>query len=101
MNRQMKRAQEKQERQNKRSGHDRQATPAATTRRAAVQEKRKRTPIREFLHQVRQELSRVDWPSRRQLASYTLVVLVTIVVMTAFVFALDLGFSKAIVNILT
>jgi preprotein translocase subunit SecE len=101
MNRQMKRAQERQERQSKRAGTDRQATPAATTRRAAAQEKRKRTPVREFLRQVRQELSKVDWPSRRQLASYTLVVLVTVAVMTAFVFALDLGFSKAIVNILT
>ncbi|MFN8232202.1 MAG: preprotein translocase subunit SecE [Actinomycetota bacterium] len=101
MNRQMKRAQERQERQSKRSGLDRQATPAATTRRTAAQEKRKRTPIREFLRQVRQELSKVDWPSRRQLASYTVVVLVTVAVMTAFVFVLDLGFSKAIVNILT
>jgi preprotein translocase subunit SecE len=101
MNRQMKRAQERQERLSKRSGVDRQATPAATSRRAATQEKRKRTPIREFLRQVRQELTKVDWPSRRQLASYTVVVLVTIVVMTAYVFALDLGFSKLIVNILT
>lgn len=101
MNRQMKRAQERQERQSKRAGTDRQATPAATTRRAAAQEKRKRTPAREFLRQVRQELTKVDWPSRRQLASYTVVVLVTVAVMTAFVFALDLGFSKAIVNILT
>jgi preprotein translocase subunit SecE len=97
----MKRAQERQERQSKRSGADRHSTPAATTRRAAAQEKRKRTSVREFLRQVRQELSKVDWPSRRQLASYTVVVLVTVVVMTAFVFALDLGFSKLIVNILT
>jgi preprotein translocase subunit SecE len=101
MNRQMKRAQERQERQNKRSGVDRQAAPAAVTRRAAVREKRERTSVREFLRQVRQELSKVDWPTRRELASYTVVVLVTVVVMTAFVFALDLGFSKVIVNFLT
>ena len=42
MNRQMKRMQERAERQQKRAGVDRQAAPAATTRRAQTQEKRKR-----------------------------------------------------------
>jgi preprotein translocase subunit SecE len=101
MNRQMKRMQERAERQQRRAGVDRQAAPAATTRRAAVQEKQRRTPAREFLKQVRQELKRVDWPTRRELASYTLVVLVTVVVLTSFVFALDFGFSKTILRVLT
>jgi preprotein translocase subunit SecE len=101
MNRQMKRMQERQERQAKRAGVAGQSAPAASARRAAVQEKRKRTPVREFLKQVRQELKKVDWPTRRELVSYTVVVLVTVVVLTAFVFALDLGFSKAILNVLT
>ena len=52
---------------------------------AQVQEKRKRTGIRQFLKDVRQELRKVDWPNRRELVSYTVVVLATIVVMTAFV----------------
>src|SRR5262249_20127119 len=69
MNRQMKRMQEKAERQQKRSGVDRQATPAATARRAQTQEKRKRTGIRQFLKEVRQELKMVDWPNRRELVS--------------------------------
>ena len=46
MNRQMKRMQERAERQQKRAGVDRQSAPAATTRRAQAQEKRKRTGIR-------------------------------------------------------
>ena len=96
MNRQMKRMQERAERQQKRSGVDRQSAPAATTRRAQAQEKRKRTGARQFLKEVRQELKKVDWPNRRELISYTIVVLATIVVTTTFVFVLDFFFSKAI-----
>jgi len=96
----MKRQQERAERQSKRSGLDRQAAPPATTRRAAAQEKAKRTPARKFLKQVREELKKVDWPTRRELVSYTIVVLVTVVVMTSLVFGLDFGFTKAIFNVL-
>src|SRR5262245_10113585 len=96
MNRQMKRMQERAERQQKRSGVDRQSAPAATTRRAQVQEKRKRTGARQFLKEVPLELKKVDWPNRRELISYTIVVLATIVVTTTFVFVLDYVFAKAI-----
>jgi preprotein translocase subunit SecE len=99
MNRQMKRMQERAERQQKRAGVDRQAAPAATARRAQTQEKRKRTGIRQFLKEVRQELRKVDWPNRRELVSYTVVVLATIVVMTAFVATLDYVFLKGVVKI--
>jgi preprotein translocase subunit SecE len=102
MNRQMKRMQERQERQAKRTGLDRQAAPSATARRAAAQERAgRRTPVREFLKQVRAELKRVAWPTRRELISYTVVVLVTVTVLTALVFGLDFGFSKAIFNAIT
>ena len=100
MNRQMKRMQEKAERQQKRTTKERAAAPAAAARRAQAQEKKKRTSARQFLKEVRQELKKVDWPSRPELISYTLVVLVTVIVMTSFVFVLDLGFSKFIVRLL-
>ncbi len=99
MNRQMKRMQEKAERQQKKAGTDRAAAPAAAARRAHVQEKRKRTGARQFLREVRQELKKVDWPSRRELISYTTVVLVTIIVLTSFVFGLDFVFTKTIVKL--
>ena len=99
MNRQMKRMQEKAERQQKKSGADR-SSPAATARRAQSQEKRKRTGVRQFLREVRLELKKVDWPNRRELISYTTVVLVTIVVMTSYVFGLDYAFTKTIVKLL-
>jgi preprotein translocase subunit SecE len=100
MNRQMKRMQERQERAQKRAGVGRPTAPTATTKRVAVQERRKRTGVRQFLKEVRVELSKVDWPTRRELVSYTIVVLVTVTVLTAFVFGLDSFFTRAIFDVL-
>ena len=100
MNRQMKRAQEKAERLQKGSGVDRRAAPQTATRRAAQQEKRKRTGARQFLREVRLELKKVDWPTRKELITYTIVVLVTITVLTSFVFGIDWVFAKLIFHLL-
>ena len=100
MNRQMKRMQERQERAQKRAGTPRPTTPSAATRKASVQEKRKRTGARQFLKEVRQELTKVDWPSRRELISYSIVVLVTVTVLTAFVFGLDSLFTRFVFDVL-
>jgi preprotein translocase subunit SecE len=97
MNRQMKR---QQQRSQARAGGPDRAAAAATARRAAGQEKRKRTPARQFLKEVRQELRKVDWPTRQETVAYTIVVLVSVVVLTSFVFGLDYGFSKLIVKLL-
>ena len=101
MNREMKRMQERQERAQKRAGTGRAAsTPSAATRKAATQEKRKRTGTRQFLREVRQELTKVQWPTRRELISYSIVVLVTITVLTAFVFGLDSVFTRFVFDVL-
>jgi preprotein translocase subunit SecE len=100
MNRQMKRAQERAERQQKRAGTDRASTPAAANRRAAQQERRKRTGARQFLREVKLELKKVDWPTRQELITYTTVVLVTIVVLTAMVAGMDSVFSRFIFGII-
>ena len=75
------------------------AAAAATTRRAAVQEKRKRTGVRQFLREVRQELKRVNWPTRQELIAYTVVVLVSVTVLTSLVFGLDYVFSKLVLRV--
>jgi preprotein translocase subunit SecE len=93
MNRQMKRAQRRQGTQVDR------AQAAATARRAQVQEKRKRTGARQFLKEVRQELKKVLWPTRQELITYTIVVLVTVIVMTSYVFGLDVVFSRLVLNV--
>lgn len=93
MNRQMKRAQRRQGTQVDR------AQAAATARRAQVQEKRKRTGARQFLKEVRQELKKVLWPTRQELVTYTIVVLVTVIVLTTYVFGLDVVFSRLVVDV--
>ncbi len=100
MNRQMKRAQEKADRQQKAAGVDRRSSPPTTTKRAAQQEKRKRTGVRQFLREVRLELKKVDWPTRKELISYSIVVLVTITVLTAFVAGVDYLFSRLLTGLL-
>ena len=103
MNRQMKRMQERQERRAKGSVAERREAATTTARRSAPpsEGKKKRAGVRQFLKEVRQELRKVDWPSRRELISYTVVVLVTVIVMTSLVFGLDFVFSKLIFNVLT
>ena len=94
MNRQMKRLQRRQGS----TAADR-AQAVASARRAAAAEKKKRTPPKQFLREVRQELKKVNWPTRQELIAYTLVVLVSVIVLTSFVFGLDFVFSKTIVKI--
>ena len=61
----------------------------------------KRTGARQFLKEVRQELKKVIWPTRQELTTYTIVVLVTVVVMTSYVFGLDVLFSRLVLNVFT
>jgi len=95
MNRQMKRAQRRQG-----TTVDR-ASAATSTKRAAAAEQRKRTGVRQFLKEVRQELKKVLWPTRQELITYTIVVLVTVIVLTTYVFGLDVVFSKFVLNVFT
>ena len=95
MNREMKRSQRRQGTQVER------AQAAAATRRAQVQQKKQRTGARQFLKEVRQELRKVIWPTRQELTTYTIVVLVTVVVMTSYVFGLDVLFSRLVLNVFT
>ena len=69
---------------------------AAVRRPAVPQERKKRTGPRQFVREVRQELKKVAWPSRRELLSYTLVVLVSVVILTTYVFGLDFLISKGV-----
>ncbi len=49
-----------------------------------------------FLTQVVAELKKVIWPTRREMITYTIVVLVFVIVMTAFISGLDLAFAKGV-----
>jgi preprotein translocase subunit SecE len=49
-----------------------------------------------FVRQVMGELRKVIWPTRKELATYTTVALVFILIMTGIVVSLDFGFTKLI-----
>ncbi|MNG07545.1 preprotein translocase subunit SecE [compost metagenome] len=42
------------------------------------------------------ELKKVKWPSRKELTSYTIVVLVTIILVTVYFWVLDIGISELV-----
>ena len=52
-----------------------------------------------FLREVVSELTKVIWPSRRELVVYTSVVLVFVSFMVAFVALLDLGLARAVLTV--
>ena len=95
MNRQMKRAQRRQGTQVER------AQAAAQARRTQLQQRRERTGVRQFLKEVRQELKKVIWPTRKELVTYTIVVLATVIVLTSYVFGLDVLFSRFVLDVFT
>jgi preprotein translocase subunit SecE len=54
----------------------------------------RRTGPRQFLHEVNVEMRKVAWPTRETTINYSIVVLITLAVLMAIIFGLDLGFSK-------
>lgn len=95
MNRQTKRLLAKQQREQER-GQRLAPTPRAQ---GGVLERKKRTPPRQFLREVRSELKKVAWPTRSEVITYTVVVLVTVTFVTLYVFGLDNAFARAVLQV--
>jgi preprotein translocase subunit SecE len=76
----------------------------ATRKRAAPQaprptKKEERTTPAQFLREVRAELRKVAWPSRSEVINYSIIVLFTVVILTAFIAGLDFAFGEAILKL--
>jgi preprotein translocase subunit SecE len=54
---------------------------------------------RQFVREVRSELRKVAWPTRSETLNYSLVVLVTLIIVMAFVFGVDWIFSNLILKL--
>jgi preprotein translocase subunit SecE len=69
-----------------------------TPRAARDREERKPLPARIslFYRQVIAELRKVIWPTRKELVTYTTVVIAFVCVVILYVTVLDFGFSKAV-----
>ncbi len=92
MNRQMKRMMQRQGQ----AGPDGAPARRAPEPRRAPRPGAQRTGPRQFLREVRGELRRVAWPTRAEVANYSSIVLITLAVLMALIFALDFSFSKSI-----
>ncbi|MEO7819056.1 MAG: preprotein translocase subunit SecE [Actinomycetota bacterium] len=58
--------------------------------------KKKRTSPVKFLKEVRQELGRVAWPTRREVMTYTVVVIVTVAFFMSVIYGMDLVSLKGV-----
>jgi preprotein translocase subunit SecE len=79
------------------------AAPAARGDvRAAPQKERRQGPISRVITYIRQvvaELRKVIWPTRKELLTYTTVVLVFVVVMVSIVSLFDFAFTQGVLAV--
>jgi preprotein translocase subunit SecE len=71
----------------------------AAAERARAAELREKRSLGRFLREVVAELRKVIWPGRKELITYTTVVIIFVAVMVALVAGLDILFSKGVVAV--
>ena len=70
----------------------------APRRRLRKPKEERTTPV-QFVREVRGELRKVAWPTRPEVINYSIIVLVTVVLLTAYVAALDYGFGDLLLKL--
>ena len=75
--------------------------PVARRRSAppAARQKEERTSPLQFLREVRGELRKVAWPTRPEVINYSIIVFAAVVLLTAYVAALDYGFGDLLLKL--
>ncbi|MCB6993288.1 preprotein translocase subunit SecE [bacterium 210820-DFI.6.37] len=63
-------------------------------------QKKKRGSLKDYFKGVKLEMKKVVWPTKQELGSYTVVVLVTCAVFAAAFWAIDTGFLAALKGLL-
>ena len=86
MNRQTKRLMQRQKSDRPRAPEQRRPQQAAP--------QKERTGPRQYLSEVRGEMRKVAWPTRREVINSTIIVLIAVIVMTALIFGFDYASSK-------
>lgn len=89
MNRQYKRMMKKDQQR-------RAAAPRPQVKGPGAPQRRERAKPGQFIREVAAELQKVAWPTRHEVVSYSVVVLVSVVVIAALIFVMDYVFTKAI-----
>lgn len=101
MNREMRRLMEREERRQKK-----QDKPTAAARRAAAARapRAERKPlwqrVRGFMHDVRQEMKKVTWPTQEQMVAFTTVTVITSLALTAIVFGFDVVMKELVLFVI-
>lgn len=100
MNRELRRAQARQERLDKKKGGAAASRQQAAQRAAGkgASESTERRGFRQYLREVRQELAKVAWPDRQTLTTYTAVSLIATIALTGYTAGLDLVFKQSFVD---
>ena len=78
---------------------DADGEPIRQRRETKQQRNEERTGFRQFLREIRSELRKVAWPTRSETTNYALVVIITIVALTAIIAGLDWLFSNSILEL--
>ncbi len=63
---------------------------------ANEKERKMKTTPAQFVRQVKQEVSKITWPSRSETMQGTIVVVIMSLVLAAFLLAVDTVFAKAV-----
>ena len=92
MNRQYKRAMKKQEQSKKTPVRPQVKPPGAPT-------KKERTKPAQFIREVIAELKKVAWPTRQEVVAYSIVVLVSVIVIATLIFGMDYVFTKGVLEL--
>jgi len=88
LNRQQKRAMQKMGEVNEQGAPIRQARPSV-----AAQVAKERVGPFQYIREVKDEMRKVAWPKWPEVRRYSIIVLVTVVIVTAFVGGLDAAFG--------
>jgi len=88
LNRQQKRAMQKMGEVNEQGAPIRQARPSV-----AAQVAKERVGPVQYVREVRDEMRKVAWPKWPEIRRYSIIVLVTVLIVTAFVGGLDAAFG--------
>jgi preprotein translocase subunit SecE len=88
LNRQQKRAMQKMGEVNEQGAPIRQARPTV-----AAQVAKERVGPFQYIREVRDEMRKVAWPKFPEVRRYSIIVLVTVIIVTAFVGGLDAAFG--------
>ncbi len=79
---------------------DAEGNPIATPRDNSPQPRGESVGLRQYIGEVKTELRRVQWPTKNEVINYTMVVIVTLIIMTAFIAGADLLFGRGVIRLL-